>query len=297
MQRRPRVAIAGAGIAGLSTAAALSGLGFEVSLFEAEPRARIEGGALGIAPNGLAVLEKLGLGDEIRRASRSVRNGIVSDERLNRLMSFPPGAFGVALHRSDLLAILHGAAKHAALKYDKRLADCSTDDKCVGLTFADGSTFEADYLLGCDGIHSVARAKVASETKVRFVGESYWAGVSNHSVHDWDFCEAWGPGLRFGMVGLDGGRTYWFASRKSELRDTRAPIDRAEIEALYHRFSAKVHAILRATPVETIFLANSLDLDPPDGPWFDGRICLMGDAAHATTPNLAQGANQAMEDA
>jgi 2-polyprenyl-6-methoxyphenol hydroxylase-like FAD-dependent oxidoreductase len=298
MGRRVRVGVIGGGISGLSTAAAMAKKSdFQVSVFEAEPGLRMEGGALGIAPNGLHVLDELGLGAEIRQASHPIRNGIISDHELNRLTSFPPGAFGVGIPRSELLAILQRSAQgKATLSYGKRLSACEVGKDGVALTFADGTTHEADFLLGCDGIHSTVRAQVAPTTKVRFTGESYWAGISNHSVSTWDFCEAWGLGLRFGMVSL-GGRTYWFAVHKSEQRQGKAAVDRAEVEALFLGFSPTVQAIIKATPPETMFLTDSLELDPADGAWSKGPICLVGDAAHATTPNLAQGANQALEDA
>ena len=159
----------------------------------------------------------------------------------------------------------------------------------------DGSEARAELLVGADGLRSVVRASVASSTP-RYGGYTAWRGVSPVRVQPGRLSESWGVGERFGLVDIGAG-TYWFATDNASEGETEDPGGRKQ--ALMRRFAAwhpPIPAVLEATPDASILRNDVYFLDPL-AHWSDGRIVLLGDAAHATTPGVGQGAAQAIEDA
>ncbi|MET0152588.1 MAG: FAD-dependent monooxygenase, partial [Candidatus Binatia bacterium] len=107
--------------------------------------------------------------------------------------------------------------------------------------------------------------------------------------------EMWGQGLRFGMAGVSHGETYWFAVANAP-EGEREDDPRCVVRDRFGRFGGDVRKLLAATPSERVFRTDIHDRDPTAG-WWSGRVTLLGDAAHPTTPNLGQGGCQAIEDA
>jgi 2-polyprenyl-6-methoxyphenol hydroxylase-like FAD-dependent oxidoreductase len=143
------------------------------------------------------------------------------------------------------------------------------------------------------------RAAVAPAARLRPAGQTCYRGVATMELateHRTTCRETWGGRVRFGYSALDGNRVYWFAPLTAPPGGAREESPRATLAPLLAGFPAPIPAILEATPDETISRLDLHDLEPLPR-WHDRRIALLGDAAHATTPNLGQGGAQAIEDA
>ena len=160
---------------------------------------------------------------------------------------------------------------------------------------------EAGVLLGADGLHSNLRKSMfPSITATRYSGQTCWRGISRMELPK-EFAavgrEVWGNGIRFGFASISPTEIYWFAVAKSTQGQTDDPSQRTKmLLAMYGGFHALVKEIISNTPQEKIIRNDISDLKRLDY-WSKGNICLIGDAAHATTPNMGQGACQGVEDA
>jgi 2-polyprenyl-6-methoxyphenol hydroxylase-like FAD-dependent oxidoreductase len=161
-----------------------------------------------------------------------------------------------------------------------------------------GASEEGDVLVGADGLHSVVRIGLFGDSKLRYSGYAAWRAVTERlpGVAEDTFSESWGPGARFGLIPIGGGRLYWFTAEDAP--DGAAPPD-APLEEIRRRFGGwhdPIPAVVDATEEATLSRTFVYDR-PPTKRWGEGRVTLLGDAAHPMTPNLGQGAAQALEDA
>jgi 2-polyprenyl-6-methoxyphenol hydroxylase-like FAD-dependent oxidoreductase len=151
-------------------------------------------------------------------------------------------------------------------------------------------------LIGADGLGSVVRGTVA-ETQPRCAGYTAWRGVSTVALEPGRLTESWGLGERFGLVDIGGGRTYWFATKNAPEGETDEPAGRkAELQRRFEDWHPPIRDVLAAADDDRILRNDVYDL-PRLARWSSGRIVLLGDAAHAATPGVGQGAAQALEDA
>jgi 2-polyprenyl-6-methoxyphenol hydroxylase-like FAD-dependent oxidoreductase len=175
-----------------------------------------------------------------------------------------------------------------------------TGDRVV-LDFANGDTVEADLVLACDGIHSVVRKAIFPQSHERFARYTCWRAISP-SVPDGmnpaRLTESWGAGKRFGLAAVPGDRVYWFACCDAERTDdpALAKLDLDGVTAIFADFHDPIPEVLGRTPPDSLIWTDILDLDPMSS-FTRGKVVLLGDAAHAVTPDLGQGAGLAIEDA
>jgi 2-polyprenyl-6-methoxyphenol hydroxylase-like FAD-dependent oxidoreductase len=195
------------------------------------------------------------------------------------------------VHRGHLQEVLAEAAGEVRLGTEV----VGVNDSVVRL--ADGSEERGDLVVGADGVHSVVRRRLWPDAAPRFAGYTAWRGVVESSVDPGRWSESWGSGERFGLIDLGRGRTYWFATKNAREGEGDEPGGRRE--ELLRRFRgwhAPIAAVLDAAREDTILRNDVYYLDPLPA-WSKGRVVLLGDAAHATTPGIGQGAAQAIEDA
>jgi 2-polyprenyl-6-methoxyphenol hydroxylase-like FAD-dependent oxidoreductase len=170
----------------------------------------------------------------------------------------------------------------------------------VLVRFADGQTFEASAVIGADGLASSVRASLFPEVQPNYSGQTSWRGVVDYELpqpFNRVSAEIWAPERRFGFSSIGGRRTYWYATADAPA-GTRLSADDAKrkLTSLFTEFAPPVPSLIAETPGEAMIQTDLSDLDP-ETQWTSGRIALLGDAAHATTPNLGQGGAQAIEDA
>jgi 2-polyprenyl-6-methoxyphenol hydroxylase-like FAD-dependent oxidoreductase len=290
-----RVIIAGGGIGGLSAAIALRGQGHEVVVLERAPRLDPAGAGITLFANAMDALGRLGVAQAVAAAGAAATQSAILTSDGRDLTRLPADLLegAVAVHRYHLQAALLAAAREVRLGVEIASVD-QTADGVVART-ADGAEEHGDLLIGADGVWSSVRAAVAPASP-RYSGYTAWRGVSPVAIETGHLTESWGAGERFGLVDIGPG-TYWFATANTPEGETDQPGERkVDLIRRFADWHAPVEAVLDATPDRAILRNDVYFLDPLPR-WSQGRIVLIGDAAHATTPGVGQGAAQAIEDA
>jgi 2-polyprenyl-6-methoxyphenol hydroxylase-like FAD-dependent oxidoreductase len=291
-----RVIVVGGGIAGLSAAIALRRTRHEVVVLERAPRIDPVGAGITLFANAMRALDRLGVGEAVAaRGAPAMRSAILTWEG-RELTRVPRDLLEgtIALHRADLQAELAAACGEVRLGVEVTAVE--PGDEGVVAVAADGGEERGDLLVGADGLGSVVRRAIA-EAPIRYAGYTAWRGVSPVPVEDGRLTESWGVGERFGLVDIGRGRTYWFATKNAPEDEPDEPEGRkAEIRRRFSGWHEPIAAVAEAADESDILRNDVYYLEPPPR-WSSGRVVLAGDAAHATTPGVGQGAAQAIEDA
>jgi 2-polyprenyl-6-methoxyphenol hydroxylase-like FAD-dependent oxidoreductase len=273
--------VVGGGIGGLATARGLGQQGWDVTVLERQPDLRQIGAGISLWPNALRALHHLGLGDAVERAGGRVHGGGLRTWDGRWLSRVELGAPPVMLHRADLHEIL--------------LKDLPATVR-TGHPVTDVHALDADLIVGADGIRSVVRAAYAPETRIRDSGQVSWRAVVDAETPGGG--ETMGPrGWRFGYAPTGHGTVYWYAAAPGPLRTGTQAEQLAELRSELGNWHDPVRRLLDATTPELLLHHPLLELHPVAPMRFGERVALVGDAAHAMTPNLGQGACQALEDA
>jgi 2-polyprenyl-6-methoxyphenol hydroxylase-like FAD-dependent oxidoreductase len=303
-----KAVIVGGGIAGVTTAIALRLAGIDAEVYEQAPEPREVGAGIGLGANAIKALRRIGLDERVLAAGDAWRTAELRDWRGRVLMreDFARherrlGAPATVLHRADLLQILLSALPSDSVRFGHAFRGYrSTGDRVVA-EFAGGERAEGDILIGADGLNSAVRARMHGPAPPRYAGYTCWRGVvpfTYSRIPPGLVAEIWGRGARFGVIRTGGERIYWFATLNAPPVDPGAPLppQKQLLTATFGSWAAPVPELLEATP-ESAILRNDISDRPPDRRWFVGRVLLIGDAAHPTTPNIGQGGGMAIEDA
>jgi 2-polyprenyl-6-methoxyphenol hydroxylase-like FAD-dependent oxidoreductase len=299
-----KVLVVGAGIGGLVLARALELAGIECEVFERARAFAPVGAGILVQAGAMLALRRLGLDGAVQAAGCEVTLGqgiAASGKTLQATpMDFLGEAVGarvIAIHRARLHEIFHGALERTKVSLGKQCAGFEDDGQSVSVRFDDGARERGDLLVGADGLHSAVRPGVVGETPLRYAGYTSWRGIAPRisDVADGRVAEIWGRGLRFGYAAVSASEIYWFAVANAPEggRDEDA---RAVVLEKFRDFCAPAPALVEATPKERVFRTDIHDRAPV-ATWSRGRVTLIGDAAHPTTPNLGQGGCMAIEDA
>jgi len=297
-----RVGIVGGGIGGLTAAIALRSREIEVKVFERSASRGSEGIALLVWANAVRALKKLGI-DLAPLAAPIVHTQIRSDGG-DVLCSLPiddwsasTGARSVAIRRPVLVRALADAVPEGVVESGRTVSGFERRGDCVVVTLSDESRHEFDVLVGADGLSSVVRKQLLGDNPIRIMDQRLWVGLARPRaglLRDGVTLATIGRGPRFWIAPLPNGEAFWFAT----FNRSDAPGDRPR-EFLRRELAdwpAPIDEILQATRDEDIIEARSCDRVPSDR-WGEGPVTLLGDAAHASTPDLGQGACQAIESA
>lgn len=297
------VVIIGAGVGGLTLAHALTRRGIGAEVYEANPNLRPPGGGLIVPPNSARILERLGLASHLRGGVPLHRMQIL-DAGGQQLYERDQGdvrreqGFGLwGLPRAALHGALLDALPEGTVHAGHRLHHLEALGLKTYAVFENRRHVIADLIVGADGATSRTRQLLFPEARLRATGQLAVRGVSEAPVplrYGRAFTEFWGSGRRFTFFPIDATRTYWHAA----LRGDRVPArpSPAWLAEGYRAFPAPVQDLILETPEAGLFSTELRDLAPL-ARWSVGNVALLGDAAHATSPNLAQGAAQAIEDA
>lgn len=205
----------------------------------------------------------------------------------------------LSILRSTLIQVLvdHLGKDNVAL--GMRCKSVRQDGDSVYAAFDDHDDIAGSFLIAADGLRSALRTQLYPNTTLRYSGETCWRGLSRNPLPDRfarTSVECWGVGSRFGFSPVTDELVYWWATRKTAAGETDDDNLKGELLRLFGHFMAPIPAILDGTPVPSIIRRDLYDVPHVTG-WGSGRIILLGDAAHAPTPNLGQGGAQAIEDA
>jgi 2-polyprenyl-6-methoxyphenol hydroxylase-like FAD-dependent oxidoreductase len=305
VEAKTRVLIIGGGIGGLTLAVALHRRGIDAAVFEAAPELRPVGKGIWVPTNAMQVLARLGLDEAIRKAGweleriqlHTAADGLLQDFDLAPIRQ-KFGHTTISIHRAALVEALAGALPSGTLHLGKRCTGVVDEQTGVTVRFDDGSDDRGDILVGADGIRSVVREGIFPGVPLRYSGQTCYRGIGDLELSP-DLAhvcrEVWGGAVRFGFSPIGARQAYWFAPMTALPGDPAVPSPDA-LAARYSAFPEPIPEIIRSTPASEIIRTDLHDFAPIRS-WSKGRVVLMGDAAHAMTPNLGQGGAQAIEDA
>ena len=318
--KRPlSVAIIGAGLGGLAAAIALRQRGFEANVYERAPNLGEVGAGVQLGPNAVKVLRALCLADALAKHAFEPGNRLTlnwNDASLrNRAATRGAdaatyGAPYMTAHRADLHRVLQAALPDSRIHLSRACAGAETRGDVAIARFADGLEVEADIVVGADGIRSVVREKLFGADKPRFTNSMCWRCIvpiefvpsrmgPDGSVHveKGDHLSFYGPNGQVICYPIgDGSMLNIFAGHATQGwvdESWTLPSSRAELLDAYAGWNEALLSMLARA--DDCFKWGIFDRDPIEQ-WTKGRVTLLGDAAHPTMPNLAQGANMAIED-
>lgn len=303
------ITIIGAGMAGLTTGIALKKFGHQVTIYEQAEQILPVGAAISLWSNGVKCLNYLGLTEQVEKLGGKMDNlayidGLTGDV-MTQFSLYPlieeVGQRPYPVSRAELQNMLMDEFGREDIHLAKKMVSFVEEGERVKIQFADGSEIESDLLVGADGTHSITRAYVLGEqVERRYAGYVNWNGLVDVS-DDYAAADQWttfvGEGKRVSLMPVANNRFYFFF-------DVPLPVglenDRSQYKALFKQYfkgwCEPVQKLIDAVDVQKTNRVEIHDIEP-FADFYKGRVVIVGDAAHSTTPDIGQGGCQAMEDA
>jgi FAD-dependent urate hydroxylase len=304
MPDRRRVLVVGGGIAGLALAPMLARAGVAVEVIEREPAWRPAGTGIYLPGNAARALRALGLQAQVASRAVEIARQRFYDHRGRLLCEvdvaelWAPVGPCLAVHRAELHALLREAADDESIRTGVAVERLAQRDGIVSVEFSDGTSGEYDLVVGADGIDSAVRRLTFGPTAVpRPVGQVGWRFLAPRPAEVTTWSVMLGRGTALLTLPLAGDRLYCYCDVVSAHDDDtpeRGPAER--LSELFAEFAEPAATLLAALDAAANIHVSTIEEVALDR-WVDGRVVLIGDAAHATSPNMAEGAAMALEDA
>ncbi len=298
-----KILIAGGGIGGLTLAGFLQRNDIQFELAERAPAWAPVGAGIALAFNPMRLLRELGVADHVEAAGHAFTRGVISkadgqpisDADLSDLAARRGPT--IALHRAALHDALLTAISPDAISLGQGVEQVAEKSEGVEATFANGATSNYDLVVGADGINSAVRSSMWTDVDRRYSGYTCWRLVVDQASGVNEPWEMWGRGRRFGVVPIGPKRTYCFSTLNAPPNsDAMRNIGLKRFREMFANFGGAVPGVLAALQHDDDLIHGDLE-EVRLQSWVNGRVVLLGDAAHAMTPNMGQGAAMAIEDA
>lgn len=300
--------IIGAGIGGMTAAAALKQQGIDCEVFEAVKEIKPVGAALSIWSNGVKCMNHLGMGHIMDELGGPMHNMAYHDGLSGEVMtqfSLSPlveavGERPCPVSRAGLQSQMIDWWGRDKIQFGKRIEKVEQTDTSVTAYFTDGSTATGDFMIAADGTHSIVRTHVLGyQTERRYAGYVNWNGLvdidENIALAD-QWTTFVGEGKRVSIMPIAGGQFYFFfdVPLPLGLEEDRSTVI-ADLKGYFKGWAEPVQILIDAINPETTNRIEIHDINPFDT-LVKGNIALLGDSAHSTTPDIGQGGCSAMED-
>lgn len=304
---KDKIIIIGGGIGGLMTAIALNKKGISSTIFERGKSFDANGAALSLWGNATSILDKFGLlaklmpyGNVLNEIRTITSNGktlkTIRLKKLEEKTHFP----SIVLLRSDLQKELLNAIPSSQIQFNKQFIKIENNTNSITVYFADGTFETCNAVIFADGIHSLARQSIFNLPPAEYAGRISWRGIAKFDNNIFVGCtnfEIFGKGRRVGIFPLPNNTAYWYAA--VNMSEQEADKQERTIEcvlSLFKNWTEPVNSVINNTKEERLILTK-LNYSRNITKLVDGNMALLGDAAHPMTPDLGQGACQAIEDA
>ena len=303
------IAIVGAGMGGLTAGIALKKFGHQVTIYEQAAEILPVGAAISLWSNGVKCLNYLGLTEQIQTLGGQMESLAYIDGLNNQTMTqfdLTPlykevGQRAYPVARADLQQLLMETFGLENIKLGMRMTEIEDQSEYVNIHFADGSQIKADLLIGADGTHSITRKFVLDcQVERRYAGYVNWNGlvqIDEKIAPAQQWTTYVGEGKRVSLMPVAQNRFYFFfdVPIESGLPNQREQY-KAELKKYFKDWCAPVHQLIDCLDEQKTNRVEIHDIEPFMN-FYKGRVVLLGDAAHSTTPDIGQGGCQAMEDA
>jgi 2-polyprenyl-6-methoxyphenol hydroxylase-like FAD-dependent oxidoreductase len=263
------------------------------------------GAGVGLWPNALTALAPIGLAGKVAQLAVKLAGQGIKRPDGAWLLCIPGdvmtqrwGAGFVLVHRAELQQLLASELGPSCIHLGARCTGFEDSGQTVTAHFADGRKVQADVLVGADGVHSAVRAQLFGPAALRYRGYTAVRSITPAGSVPLprDGIETWGQGARFGLGPTSGERVIWYAMWNAPTGAHDAGDTAARLRELFGGWHEPIPAIIDATPAAAM-IRNDIYDRRPARTWSQGRVALIGDAIHPMTPDLAQGACQAILDA
>jgi len=293
------VVIIGGGIGGLTLANSLRYHNIPFELFEQAPELTEVGAGIGLSNAPIQILDKLELGEGLRNNGASVDRVFMPDKNLNVRRGISVSTEIICIHRAKLIDLLKQNLPKESIHLSKRVTSISAGDIRTEVYFEDGEKISASCVVAADGIHSIVRKYLFPEIEIRYIDQTIWRGISDHLLPEpfrGSFMEVWDEGIRFLAIPIDERQTLWIGVQPAEPGGKDHPETvRDDLLGLFKNFHPDLKELIRTS--HNVLRNDMGDLGSEDREWHKNGVVFLGDSIHATTPNLAQGGCQAIEDA